>query len=58
MPALLHALPHDARKPSGVHGLPSELTMTRVLCLLLAAASSATLSGAPTGIMTRVPVFD
>ena len=38
MPAFLHALPHDARKPSGVHGLPSELSRMIVLCLFLAAA--------------------
>ena len=58
MCALSHALPHEARKPSGVHGRPSEVNSIVGLRLVLAAASSAALSGAPTGICTRVPVLD
>jgi len=38
--ARLQALPHDARNPSGVHGLPSELTKIIGLCLVLIAAST------------------
>ena len=45
-PAALQALPHDARKPSDVHGLPSLLV--RMIVESLGAASSAALSGAPT----------
>jgi hypothetical protein len=38
--ARLQALAHDARNPSGVHGLPSELTKIIGLCLVLIAAST------------------
>jgi hypothetical protein len=56
MPTFAHALRHDARKPSGVHGrLSVEL---RMIGPCFVAASSAALSGAPTGMTTRAPVFD
>jgi hypothetical protein len=51
----LHALPHDARKPSEVHGLLSLLV--RMIVLRFGAASSAALSGAPTFMTTRAPVL-
>ena len=54
-PAALHALPHDARKPSDVYGLPSLLV--RMIVLRFVVASSAAFSGAPTGMTTRAPVF-
>src|SRR6516162_6010964 len=53
--ARLHALPHDARNPSGVHGFPS--AVVSIIGERFGAASSAALSGAPTGITTRVPPF-
>lgn len=56
MPASAQALRHDDRKPSEVHGDPPELV--RMMVLRFFASSSATLSGAPTGMTTRVPVFD
>src|SRR4029453_9775135 len=57
-PAAAHALRHDDRNPSAVHGLPSELTRISGPFFDLAAASRADLSGAPTGITTRTPPFD
>lgn len=56
MRARLHALRHEARKPSGVQGFPS--AVVRMIVLRFEAASSTALSGAPTGITTRAPVFD
>ena len=38
-PTRLHALPHDARKPSDVHGAPSLLV--RIIVLRFGVASSA-----------------
>ena len=55
---LVAALPHDARNPSGVHGLPSEFSRMIGLRLFFAASSSAALSGTPTGTCTRTPVLD
>src|SRR5262245_19112793 len=53
IPAFLQALPHDARKPSGVHGrLSVDVRMTGP-CFL--AESRAALSGAPTGIGIGAP---
>ena len=54
-PTALHALPHDARKPSEVHGLLSLLV--RIIVLRFGEASSAALSGAPTFITTRAPLL-
>jgi len=51
IPALAHALRHDARKPSGVEGFPS--IVVRIIVLRFAALSNTVLSGAPTGITTR-----
>ena len=46
-PAALHALRHEARKPSAVHGLP--LLFVRISGLTFVVVSSITLlSGAPT----------
>src|SRR5262245_48293316 len=56
MPAALQAMRQLARNPPDVHGLPALLV--RMIVLRFAAASSAALSGAPTGITTRAPVFD
>ena len=39
-PARLHALPHDARKPSDVHGAPS--LFVKMIVLRFGVASSAT----------------
>src|SRR5262245_61202129 len=54
IPAAAHALPHEVRNPSDVHGLPWELSST-LSCALLPtfAASRAAFSGAPTGMTTR-----
>ena len=52
-PARLHALPHDALKPSDVHGLPSLLV--KMIVLRFGVASSTALNGAPTGTLTRAP---
>src|SRR5262249_48999943 len=52
--AFLHALPHDARNPSGIHGRASVEVKMIGPCFLV--ASSATLSGAPTGMITRAPL--
>jgi len=46
MPAFLHALPHDARKPSGVYGLPS--LVVRIIGDRFGVASSMAFSGVPT----------
>jgi hypothetical protein len=51
-PAFAHALRQEARKPSDVRGVPSMVIRMTVLRLSFAAASSASLSGAPTGIVT------
>src|SRR5215470_17100720 len=56
MPVAAHALRHDARKPSDVHGLPS--LFVSMMVERFGVASSAALSGAPTGIATRAPVLD
>ena len=56
IPTALHALPHDARNPSDVHGLPSLLV--KMMVEHFGVASSAALSGAPTLITTRAPVLD
>src|SRR5215475_1164168 len=50
--AFAHALRQEARNPSDVHGVPSMVVRMMVLRLSFAAASSASLSGAPTGIVT------
>jgi hypothetical protein len=50
IPAFLHALPQDARKPSDVHGRLSVDARMIGPCFL--AALSAALSGAPIGITT------
>jgi hypothetical protein len=52
-PAFAHALPQEARKPSEVHGVPSVEVRMIVLRLFFAAVSSASLRGAPTGIVHR-----
>ena len=56
MPAFWQALPHEARKPSEVQGLPSLLV--RIMVLSFTALFKAAFSGAPTLIATRLPVFD
>ena len=55
MPARLHALRHEVRKPSGIYGLPS--LVVRIIVEHFTIASRAALSGVPTGITTRAPVF-
>ena len=55
-PAAACALRHDARNPSDVHGLPS--IVVRMIVERLGVASSMALSGAPTLMLTRAPVFD
>jgi len=56
MPAFVRAIDQDARNPCEVPGLPALLV--RMIGERFAAASSADLSGAPTGMTTRAPVFD
>jgi hypothetical protein len=48
MPTALQALPHDAQKPSDVHGLSS--LFARMIVLRFGIASGLTLSGSPTGM--------
>jgi len=55
-PAAAQAMRHEARKPSEVQGLPSLLA--RMMVERFVAVSNTAFSGAPTGIMTRAPVFD
>ena len=55
-PARLHAFRHDDEKPSAVQGCPSELS--KMIGERRGVALSIALSGAPTGMVTKVPVLD
>src|SRR5262245_29928116 len=56
IPAFLAAVCHAVRNVWLSHGRPRLLV--RMIGERLGAASRAALSGAPTGMMTRLPVFD
>ena len=55
MPAFLAAVPKAAWKACDVHGWLRLFNRISGLCFLV--ASSAALSGVPTGMMTRAPVL-
>ena len=54
MSAFVHALPQLARKPSSVHAVLFEVV--RITVATRCVRSSMALSGAPTGILTRLPL--